>query len=520
MPTRRGFLAQSAAAGALAAAPALVRGQSSLETLDVAVIGGGIAGTFCAMRLKASGTARIALFESTDRIGGRLVSLHFPNLASQTAEIGGMRLRRFDEHVLKAIRDLIGAEDLQDFAYPTSEYFLRNVRFSSLSSPEDLPYGLDEREKAIIAGGEDLLTHTIEALGNKIAAGNGYITPTGFWELLLRERSKEGYDFARDKLGYNSPVSNWDAPTAIQWFERDFHINTNYLKLKGGLERVPHAFGRVYLENGGKIHLQNRLTEIMRSPDGQFDLLFRTRSGQRRVRTARVILALPAQAIQSLSKHIPADNPARFSEAIHSVHKVPLAKVHFSFSQDWWTPRNLSVGRLVTDLPARQIYRWGTDPETGHALLIASYHDGEMIDFWEALSDGPTFGPPNWMERARGPDGQPVAKSLQQSLPASERLVNEAWRQVRIAHGLGEGVPGPIAATYMNWGRDPWGAAYHLWGIGARPQETIDYLQEPAPGMHICNEAWAISQGWSNGSLQSADNLLENKFGLGAYVQA
>lgn len=516
MLTRRGFLSKTAAAGALVAAPAIARAQSSTEVLDVAVVGGGIAGVFCAMRLSETGNARIGLFEATDRIGGRLLSFHFPNLTGQTAEIGGMRLRRSDEHTLKAVHDLIGAEDLQVFSYPTSEYFLRGVHLSSLASAEALPYGLDAREKAIISGGEDLLAHTIKALAKKAGGGDGM--PTGLWELLLRERSKEGYDFVRDMLGYNSPLSNWDASTAIRWFRRDFHLHTSYLKLKGGLERIPHAFRREYEANGGQIYLQNRLTGIVRRSDGRFDLLFQTGSGQRRVRTERVILALPAQAIQSLLPSIPADDPRRFAEAANAVHKVPLAKIHFSFSEDWWTPRMLRVGRVVTDLPVRQIYRWGVDPQTGYALLMASYHDGEMIRFWEAMSDGPPFGMPDWIEQATGPDGQPLATSLKRRLPASQRLVKEVWRQVRSAHGLGDDLPEPVAATYQNWGRDPWGAAYHLWAIGARPQDTIDYLQEPTAGLHICNEAWSISQGWSNGALQSADAMLINKFALGGYA--
>ena len=155
---------------------------------------------------------------------------------------------------------------------------------------------------------------------------------------------------------------------------------------------------------------------------------------------------------------------------------------------------------------------------SGRALLMASYHDGEMIDFWDALSDGPTFGAPDWIDRATGPDGEPIAPSMRKLLPASERLVKEVWSQVRKSHGLGDDLPEPVAATYQNWGRDPWGAAYHLWGIGAKPKDIIEYMQEPIPGIHICNEAWSVSQGWTNGAMQSADAMLVAKFGKKPFV--
>lgn len=519
MLTRRKFLAGSAASGFLPATPSLAQFRPSTEKIDIAVVGGGVAGLYSAMRLKTQTDKSVTVFEGSDRIGGRLLSMHFPDVASQTAEIGGMRLRHTDEIALKLVRDLIGADHLQDFDYPTTGYFLRDRHLVPGGAPSKLPYFFDAKEEGILGRGDDLLTSTIDALVREAKENPDRFRGEGVWELLLKTRSKDGVNYIRDALGYNSPVSNWDATTALPWFAADFDPNTRYYKLHGGLEQIPHAAGMAFVASGGTILKQNRLRHIGRNVDGSLSLVFQTSSGQRHVIAEQVILALPRYAIESLSPDsVIFENP-RFHSAMKAVHKVPLAKIHMSFTKDWWTPRNLTDGRQVTDLPVRQIYRWGSDPATGSALLMASYHDGPFIEFWDSLSVGPNYGQPDWIKEATGPAAAPLAASLQDILPASKPLVLEAWRQVRLAHGLGDDIPPPVAATYQNWSRAPWGAAVHFWSVLANPTGVMKYLQSPYRGVHVCNEAWSNAQGWIHGATESAEALLVNEFGLAPYLE-
>ena len=76
-----------------------------LPDVDVAVVGGGIGGIYAGWRLmtsprgaglatnwaKARGNLKVALFEGSDRIGGRLLSARSPLMPDTTAEMGGMR---------------------------------------------------------------------------------------------------------------------------------------------------------------------------------------------------------------------------------------------------------------------------------------------------------------------------------------------------------------------------------------------------------------------------------------------
>src|SRR6187200_3202326 len=61
------------------------------DELDVAIVGAGAAGTYLAYRLiQARPAAQIAVFERSQRVGGRLWSVKVDGL-DQPIELGGMR---------------------------------------------------------------------------------------------------------------------------------------------------------------------------------------------------------------------------------------------------------------------------------------------------------------------------------------------------------------------------------------------------------------------------------------------
>ena len=61
------------------------------EQLDYAIIGAGVSGCYAAWRLKQHyPEAKLALFENSDRIGGRLYSRYLPGMPHVTAELGGI----------------------------------------------------------------------------------------------------------------------------------------------------------------------------------------------------------------------------------------------------------------------------------------------------------------------------------------------------------------------------------------------------------------------------------------------
>lgn len=63
------------------------------EILDAAIVGGGVSGVYAGWRLATEGRLpRVEVFEASDRIGGRLLSVSPPGIRNMTAELGGMRI--------------------------------------------------------------------------------------------------------------------------------------------------------------------------------------------------------------------------------------------------------------------------------------------------------------------------------------------------------------------------------------------------------------------------------------------
>ena len=57
---------------------------------DVAIIGAGVGGTYAAWRLRTRNLS-ITMYELSDRVGGRMHTVHFPNTPDINVELGAMR---------------------------------------------------------------------------------------------------------------------------------------------------------------------------------------------------------------------------------------------------------------------------------------------------------------------------------------------------------------------------------------------------------------------------------------------
>jgi monoamine oxidase len=559
----------------------MAKSPNSSPQYDVAIVGGGIGGIYSAWRLLSaksgdsprlkqwagkSGKLKVAVFEGSERIGGRLLSARPPGFGSKTTcEIGGMRYVSSQTLVRSLVENELNLARYQQVVdQPSNIVSLRGkqLRFSQVNDPCALPYKLDWAEAEFVSKNDPagLLGWAIAKLlpGVNYLAGDElhkYLataqidgTPLyehGFWNLLARALSPDAYELARALVGYDCLGSNANAVDLIaEYF--DFTPGITYSLLNQGYETLPWTLQKRFEQAGGEIRQGAWLTgfDQTRLADGGPGVILHFAHGES-VTARAAILAMPRRALELLKREGPVLDPARaprFQAMLESVQPIPLYKLFLAYDHPWWTAVGVQLGRSLTDTPVRQLYYWPVDPSAsepsakGKALLMA-YNDATNVDFWAGLSGGKSWDSHSPHARkvlrrlhpavrmfqpagiAAGPEQDKFGERLRQNWRehrAPHAMVMEMHRQLKRLHNM-DYAPEPIDAAFMDWSVDPYGGGVHFWNRGYRSWEILEEMTQPVKDFpcYICGEAYSTNQTWVEGALQTAEIVLQ-KLGLPA----
>jgi monoamine oxidase len=540
-----------AANARLAGSATPVAGEAAV--LDVAIIGGGVSGAYVAWRLLGpdadgspllgrlraarGGALRVGLFEQSDRIGGRLWSVAPPGMPHLRAELGGMRVKNDQPLVLNLIRQL----NLELVPFLSSGdnnlYYLRGHRFRQAQEPKAVPYYLPERflgmnaDDIVLAAIQqyvpDAATRDVEGW-DAIRRDGTYdgvpLSSFGFWYLMNLALEQEAYAYVRDAAGYSDFTASVNAAELMFNWAVDFASNPEYHTLRDGLEALPRALAAGAETAGATINRRHSLRVLRMTPapgedEPLIELTFEVGPEAAPVvyQARHVVLALPRRAIELLddSSFVFAD--ASFRTLLETVRPVPAAKAFLGYDEPWWKELGIEGGRSITDLPIRQTYYFGTegdqpgaDPADRTSLLMATYDDEVNAAYWAGFLRQEPGSPGSAPYERSGVGPAPADAAL------SERAVAELQRQLRLIHGPSVAIGEPTMALFTDWGRDPYGGAWHFWNIGAQPWDIVPRTREPIPGVNlaICGEAYSVDQGWINGALLTAEQVLQQRFQL------
>jgi monoamine oxidase len=522
----------------------------AIEIIDTAIVGGGVSGVYSAWRLaEAASRKKIVVFEASNHIGGRLLSVQPPDIDDMVAELGGMRIL---PAVQPLISDLIAElnqqlsprEQIELYDFPVDQpqnlAYLRGVylRLSDFTAqPDKVPYHLSFLDRGTSAG--SIILNAIEQIvpgiteptlteeqRRKMAQEASFaglpLYQQGFWNVLLRVINGEAYQLGVDAGGYNSTLSNWNAADAVPWYLSDFGIDPKYKGFRRGFQQVPKVLAQLFAKKG-EIRLETLVSSV-RWQDGTFEFL----ANGEPVKARQLILAMPRRSIDLLAATSPLLH--EFQRLTSTVTPRPLFKLFTTYSNPWWLAAGytdakgkyvpVQAGRSVTDLPVRQTYYWpkdNGDPATAgsRAMLLASYDDGTNTGFWDGLR------PQRHQRKAPGQDVAPLAdpfvgeaasncESVWNEYRAPRLMVQEVARQLGTMHGLNY-TPKVLNAAFRDWGDDPFGGGWNSWNIGVKSWEVKRDIIKPLAScpLYICGEAYSDAQGWVEGALQTASMMLE-----------
>jgi lysine 2-monooxygenase len=527
-------------------------------TVSVAIVGGGCAGAYCALRLQGQlpRDSSIALFEYSDRIGGRLYTRTLPYMPHVNAEVGGMRYIPWNaktgggHKMVNAIIDELKLET-REFPMgnsdpkigPNNNYvFLRrqHLLYGELSDSTKVPYRVDWPERNL--NPDQLQTFAYQYLVPEavkrdlsldelfdVKCFGKYLYEYGLWDLLYLVLSSEAYSYMLDAGGYDTNVANANAVSALP--SDDFTAGTIYRTITRGYDQMPIQAVKTFNDKGGAVYMQHRLLAIERNgersrltferirteenPDSILRTFHRTAT-QVTVDAEQVILAMPRRSLELIDWAPLRDE--RVEPVVNSVIKQVAFKLFLGYEYPWWKSLGLEAGRSITDMPLRQIYYFGTEedspggePGNTNSLMMASYNDLRSVPFWKAFENDPPF--PGYRPQSNG--GLDIPPVPRQHLPATTGMVNMAQLMIREIHGT-RSIPAPYSAAYHDWSEDPFGAGWHAWKAGIDFRRMMKAIRHPADDwrVYVCGEAYSVNQGWVEGAYQTAEHVLQDSFRL------
>ena len=404
--------------------------------VDVAIVGGGISGIYSGWRLLSDGVGgspllrkwagpdgrlKVAVFEGSRRIGGRLLSARPPGMPHITCEMGGMRyvssqalIRNLVENVLKLPRREQVVDEPQNVAYVRGKH----LRLRQVGDPSALPYGLRPAEAQWLAGGRSpaeligwAMNQVVPGLSDPNLHGDALreflraahvdgspLYQHGFWNLLARALSNEAYQLCRTLVGYDALGANANAVDLTAEYY-DFTPDVKYYLIDGGYDLVPWTLERQFRDQGGQVVLDAWLDhfDAVTLADGTTGVALTFGDGTR-VHARSIILAMPRRSIELLRPTGPVLDPKRAPHVqylLNSVEPVPLYKLCISYPNPWWESFGVKQGRSLTDGPVRQCYYWGVegqqpggDKRNRNAVIMA-YNDETSVSYWGGLRRRP-----------------------------------------------------------------------------------------------------------------------------------
>jgi monoamine oxidase len=490
---------------------------------NAVVVGGGCAGTYAAWQMQTAQVSSgsplpqdpsqrsIALFEMSNRIGGRLESIVPPGMSSTYAEFGGFGFTSKDTTLNAVVKTL--QLNVSPFKGSTGAnlFYLRGQRFTVAQANTKTfqpPYVIDQDQlgvdprsfvPTVIANAFPGSGNWDEAQWQQATSGNYNGRPysdTGFWNFLLENMTNEQLSYARDATGHFFEVANWNCAQALPWYALDG--NASYSTLTDGYDILPKTMAADFAKAGGNMFMNTGVLSVEKriiGPQGQSTIEVVLSDGQT-CSADVVVFALPKRSLEMVSSEILTEA----AELIGSVTGQPVLKVWCCYDKPWWNNLGITQGSSATDLPLGQCWYFGPDPENGAGLLLAAYDDTLGPTFWEGLEIGQSFPSGN------NPDPNWAAQAV------SADIIGTLQIQLAELHDIDPKVlPEPYAAAWMDWSEDPYGGAFNTWNVGVDAVSVAQAILQPDPGspVYICGEAYSlVDQGWVEGALETANSVM------------
>lgn len=381
--TRREVLAGLGAAAAVGLTPWRSALAKRPPNVDVAIVGGGIAGLTCADTLRATG-ANATVYEARERLGGRIWSLGgaFPGpveFPGQVAERGGEFIGT-THLTMKAYAREFGL-DLEEVAkewLPGGDTFFVNGQ----RVPEAVV--VDEFRDLVDAIRPDLTKLSGEVTANFFTEFDRALDLTDLASYLEQKGAGEIITKIVDvayTTEYGCEISELSSLAFLFFIHFDKRskftpfgvFSDERYHVIGGNEQIPQMIGERLT---GPLELEAKLVAARKLSDGRIQLTFEQSGSTFTVSHEAVVFTLPFTMLRDVALDASLGLPPEKLYAINNFVLGTNAKLNVGFNGRFWAGLDTS-GETWSDLPNHQL-TWEVNPSqvTDQHAVIVDYSGG------------------------------------------------------------------------------------------------------------------------------------------------
>jgi protoporphyrinogen oxidase len=258
-------------------------------------------------------------------------------------------------------------------------------------------------------------------------------------------------DFFIKNYGYKGNIIESNAICGITMLMNDYNSESYYM-LEGGLQKLVEHIHLDFIQHGGKLLLNTDIKDIYKSYTG-----YKIVTDKHMFDTPKLVLAVPKKALMDLK---PITSSFNF---IKHIHPVPLLKIYFVYKET--KPELKNVKRVNFNNDIRFII-----PINENILMIL-YSDNCAQTLYNLYKEDKN----KFINKLIIDFQETTAIELQKS----DQLCVEYWD-----------------------------SGVHLWKPGFDQIKNYSSIIQPLDNLYLSNEAYSLHQGWIEGSLSIANDVL------------
>ncbi len=318
-----------------------------MNTADVVIAGGGIAGLYTALKCCEKGL-RVYMMEKDSRWGGRIRTIRHDN---DLYEAGAARFHKSHKY----IQNLIKRYNIETIPFDN-----RHREYRAVSCGDN----------AIESPAYKLIAEIVKKSKEYPAKFLRSITFGSFAEMAIGTTGKQT---AQASFGYDGEFDVINAYDGIRMFSKDFNTSETFYGCRNGLGSIIDAMidelANTKLWNG---HLEQRVTRIEHKV-GSFVVSSSTIDGKEvTVKAKVVVLALPKKGLIDLNIW---NQEQR--NLLDTVDGVACERIYAKYTRPWYD----GVRITTTEIPIRQFI-----PITDK-LAMVSYSDSKQAQAWNDTAE-------------------------------------------------------------------------------------------------------------------------------------